>query len=157
MPRSPIPGTRGGYPAGRTCSGGLSREGARNMKTRKPGNGGLEVAPPAFGGDGLGWTADEPTSFRLLDAFVDAGFHLIDTAEVDSRWVPGNHGLESVTVIGKSLKQTGKREMVVIATEVGMETGPGEKELSKPYILREVERSLRRLRVDTVEPLPVAR
>src|SRR4051794_19286468 len=98
MPRFPILGTRGGCPAGRTCSGVLLLEGARNMKTRKLGNSDLEVTPVAFGGHGFGWTADEPTSFRLLDAFIDAGFHLIDSVEVDSRWVPGNHGGESETI-----------------------------------------------------------
>src|SRR3970282_1784811 len=106
------------------------------MKKRKVGNSGLEVAPLALGGNVFGWTADEPTSFRLLDAFAAAGGNLIDTADVYSAWVPGNKGGESETVLGKWLKRGGNREKVLIATKGGMEVGPGKKGLSKPYILR---------------------
>ena len=113
-----------------------------NVKTRKLGNSGLEVGPLALGGNVFGWTADEPTSFRLLDAFVAAGFNLIDTADMYSRWVPGHPGGESETIIGNWFKRSGKRGNVVLATKVGNEMGPGEKGLSKAYILRAVERSL---------------
>lgn len=118
---------------------------------RKLGNSGLEVAPLAFGGNIFGWTIDELTSFKLLDAFVAEGFNLIDTADVYSRWVPGNQGGESETIIGKWLKKSGNRAKVVIATKVGMEMGPGEKGLSKAYIFRAVERSLTRLQTDHVD------
>ena len=121
------------------------------MKTRTLGKSGIEVAPLAFGGNVFGWTADEATSFRLLDAFVAAGFNLIDTADVYSRWVPGNHGGESETIIGRWLKKTGNRDKVVIATKVGMEMGPGEKGLSRAYIARAVDRSLARLQTDTID------
>ena len=121
------------------------------MKTRKLGNSGLEVAPLAFGGNVFGWTVDEPTSFRLLDAFVDAGFNLVDTADVYSKWAPGNQGGESETIIGKWFRQGGKRDKVVLATKVGMEMGPDKQGLSKPYILRAVEDSLKRLQTDHID------
>ena len=121
------------------------------MKKRKLGNSGLEVAPLAFGGNVFGWTADEQTSFRLLDAFVAAGFNLIDTADVYSRFAPGNRGGESETIIGKWLKQGGRRDKVIIATKVGLEMGPEQKGLSRAYILRAVEDSLRRLQTDHID------
>jgi aryl-alcohol dehydrogenase-like predicted oxidoreductase len=121
------------------------------MKKRKLGNSGLEVAPLAFGGNIFGWTVDVRTSFNLLDAFVAAGFNLVDTADVYSRWVPGNRGGESETIIGKWLKQNGNRENVVIATKVGKEMGPTQKGLSRAYILRAVEESLRRLQTDYID------
>jgi aryl-alcohol dehydrogenase-like predicted oxidoreductase len=121
------------------------------MKKRKLGNSGLEIAPLAFGGNVFGWTADEPTSFRLLDAFVAAGCNLIDTADVYSTWVPGNKGGESETVLGKWMKASGNRGKVLIATKVGKEMGPDRKGLSKSYILRAAEDSLRRLRTDCID------
>lgn len=121
------------------------------MKKRSLGNSGLEVAPLAFGGNVFGWTADERTSFRLLDAFVAAGFNLIDTADVYSRFAPGNHGGESETIIGRWLKQGGRRDKVVIATKVGSEMGPEAKGLSKTYILRAAENSLKRLQTDYID------
>ena len=121
------------------------------MGKRKLGNSGIEVAPLAFGGNVFGWTADEAMSFRLLDAFTDGGFNLIDTADSYSRWVPGNRGGESETIIGRWLKASGKRKKVVIATKVGSELGPGEKGLSRAYILRAAERSLQRLQTDHID------
>ncbi len=121
------------------------------MEKRKLGNSGLEVAPLAFGGNVFGWTADEPASFALLDAFVAAGFNLIDTADVYSRWVEGHSGGESETIIGKWLKRSGNRLKVVIATKVGKEMGPNSKGLSKSYILQAVEDSLRRLQTDFID------
>src|ERR1700682_5148687 len=85
------------------------------LTKRKLGNSGLEIAPIVFGGNVFGWTADEATSFELLDAFVAAGFNAVDTADVYSKWVPGNRGGESETIIGKWLKRSGKREERVIA------------------------------------------
>ncbi|QJX00741.1 aldo/keto reductase [Frigoriglobus tundricola] len=121
------------------------------MTTRALGNSGLSVAPLALGGNVFGWTIDEPTSFQVLDAFVAGGFNLIDTADVYSRWKPGNAGGESETIIGKWLKRSGTRARVVIATKVGMEMGPGEKGLSRAHIMRSVERSLNRLQIDTID------
>ena len=121
------------------------------MKKRKLGNSGLEVAPLALGGNVFGWTADEPTSFRILDAFVTAGCNLIDTADVYSTWVPGNKGGESEAVLGKWLKRRGNRRKVLIATKVGKEMGPDRKGLSKSYILRAAEDSLRRLQTDCID------
>ena len=118
---------------------------------RKLGGSGLEVAPLAFGGNVFGWTVDEPTSFRLLDAFVDAGFNLIDTADVYSRWAPGNQGGESETIIGRWFRQSGKRDRVILATKVGMDMGPGKKGLSRAYILQAVEDSLKRLQIDYID------
>jgi aryl-alcohol dehydrogenase-like predicted oxidoreductase len=121
------------------------------MKKRKLGNSGLEVSPLALGGNVFGWTVDEPTAFGLLDAFVAAGFNLIDTADTYSRWVTGNKGGESETMIGKWLKRSGNRDKVVIATKVGSEMGPGRKGLAKDYILRAAEDSLKRLQTDHID------
>ncbi len=122
------------------------------MMKRKLGKSGLDVAPLAFGGNVFGWTADEGTSFKLLDAFVAAGFNLVDTANSYSHWVPGNKGGESETIIGNWLRQRpGARAKVLIATKVGSEMGPGESGLSKSYILAEAERSLRRLNTDYID------
>ncbi len=121
------------------------------MNKRKLGNSGIEAAPLALGGNVFGWTVNEPTAFKILDAFVAAGFNLIDTADTYSRWVPGNKGGESETIIGTWLKQSGNREKVIIATKVGSEMGPNRKGLTKPYILRSVEDSLQRLQTDTID------
>jgi aryl-alcohol dehydrogenase-like predicted oxidoreductase len=111
----------------------------------------FEVQPLAFGGNVFGWTADEATSFRLLDAFVDAGLNLIDTADVYSRWFPGNHGGESETILGRWLAKSGKRDKVVIATKVGFDMGGDDKGLSAAYIKKAVDRSLKRLQIDTID------
>src|ERR1700682_3916052 len=121
------------------------------MKMRRLGNSGLEVAPLAFGGNVFGWTVDEPTAFQLLDAFVAAGFNLIDNADVYPKWVPGNQGGESETMIGNWIKRRGNREKVIIATKLGMEMAPDKKGLSKSYMLRAVEDSLRRLQTDYID------
>jgi aryl-alcohol dehydrogenase-like predicted oxidoreductase len=121
------------------------------MQFRPLGRSGLSVAALAFGGNVFGWTADEPTSFRLLDAFVDAGFNLIDTADVYSRWVPGHSGGESEAIIGRWLKHSGKRDRIVLATKVGKEMGPGKIGLAPAYIRSAVEDSLRRLQTDRID------
>jgi aryl-alcohol dehydrogenase-like predicted oxidoreductase len=118
---------------------------------RKVGNSGLEVMPLMFGGNIFGWTVDEATSFTLLDAFVDAGFDFIDTADVYSAWKPGNSGGESETIIGNWLKRRGKRDDVIIATKVGSELAPDKKGLAQDYILRAAEDSLRRLQTDVID------
>jgi aryl-alcohol dehydrogenase-like predicted oxidoreductase len=108
---------------------------------RPLGNSGLEVAPLALGGNVFGWTADEATSFRILDAFVDAGGNMIDTADVYSAWVPGHQGGESETVIGNWLRgDPSKRDNVVIATKVGFRAG-----LKPETIATACEASLQRL------------
>lgn len=121
------------------------------MEFRPLGRSGIRVAPLAFGGNVFGWTADEATSFRLLDTFVDAGFNLIDTADVYSSWAPGNRGGESETIIGKWLARTGKRDRVVIATKVGYDMKEGGKGLSRAHILRSIDLSLARLQTDHVD------
>jgi aryl-alcohol dehydrogenase-like predicted oxidoreductase len=115
------------------------------------GRSGLQVSRLCFGGNVFGWTVDEATSHRLLDGFVDAGFNFIDTADVYSKWHDGNQGGESETIIGTWLKARGNRDKVVIATKVGSDMGGGEKGLSKAYIARAVERSLRRLQRDYID------
>jgi aryl-alcohol dehydrogenase-like predicted oxidoreductase len=121
------------------------------MKKRKLGNSGLEVFPLAFGGNVFGWTVDEAMSFKLLDAFVGSGFNFIDTADVYSKWAPGNRGGESETILGKWLKRPGNRKKVVLATKVGMEMGPNKKGLSRSYIMLAVEDSLKRLQTDHID------
>lgn len=121
------------------------------MEKRKLGNSGIEVAPLSFGGNVFGWTVDERTGFKLLDAFVDAGFNLIDTADVYPKWAPGCQGGESEELIGKWLERSGRRNDVIIATKVGMEMAPDRKGLAKDYVLRSAEESLRRLRTDRID------
>ena len=121
------------------------------VKKRKLGNSGLEISPLVFGGNVFGWTADESTSFKLLDAFVASGFNSIDTADVYSKWASGHTGGESETILGRWIKRNGNREKVIIATKVGMEMGPGKKGLSRSYILRAAEDSLRRLQTDYID------
>jgi aryl-alcohol dehydrogenase-like predicted oxidoreductase len=94
---------------------------------------------------------DEPTSFQLLDAFLDAGFNFVDTADVYSKWKPGNEGGESESVLGNWMKQRGNRDKVIIATKAGSEMGPDKKGLKKDYILRAAEDSLRRLQTDYID------
>jgi aryl-alcohol dehydrogenase-like predicted oxidoreductase len=121
------------------------------MKRNKLGRTGFEVAPLAFGGNVFGWTADEATSFRLLDAFVGAGGNLIDTANSYSRWVPGHQGGESEVIIGRWIANRRRHDDVVIATKVGSDMGLGEKCLRRDYIVQAVEESLRRLQVDAID------
>lgn len=118
---------------------------------RKLGRSGIDVAPFGFGGNVFGWTADERTSFQLLDRFTAAGFNLIDTADMYSIWAPGHVGGESEEVIGRWLRRSGKRESVVIATKVGLDMGPGGKGLSRSHIEKSVELSLKRLGTDRVD------
>jgi aryl-alcohol dehydrogenase-like predicted oxidoreductase len=120
------------------------------MEKRKLGNSGLEIAPLVFGGNVFGWTADEQTSFQLLDAFVEAGFNCIDTSNSYSSWVPGNKGGESETIIGNWLKQRGGREQIIIATKVGTVL-EGKGGLGKDYIRQQVEASLKRLQTDYID------
>ena len=121
------------------------------LSKRALGTSGLDIAPLVFGGNVFGWTADEATSFRLLDAFVDAGFDAIDTADAYSTWVPGHTGGESETIIGKWLKARGRRDDVKVLTKVGSDMGQGHKDLSPKWIETAVEASLKRLQTDYID------
>jgi aryl-alcohol dehydrogenase-like predicted oxidoreductase len=122
------------------------------MQHRSLGKTGLSIAPLVFGGNVFGWTADEKTSFDLLDAFTGAGFNAIDTADVYSRWVPGNEGGESEAIIGKWLKRSGiSRDKVVVITKVGSDMGQGRRDLRKSWIVEAVEKSLKRLQTDHID------
>ncbi|MBB3996304.1 aldo/keto reductase [Aureimonas pseudogalii] len=122
------------------------------MNHRRLGRTDLSIAPLVFGGNVFGWTADEATSFRLLDAFVDHGFDAIDTADVYSAWVPGHSGGESETIIGRWLAANpGKREKVTLFTKVGSDLGEGRKGLSARWIAEAAEDSLRRLQTDRID------
>ncbi len=121
------------------------------MKLRQLGNSAIEVAPLMFGGNVFGWTIDQATSFAVLDAFVDHGFNFIDTADVYSRWKPGNQGGESEAIIGEWFAKSGNRDKVVLATKVGMDLGDGKKGLAAKYILEAVEASLTRLQTDYID------
>ncbi|HEY4297548.1 MAG TPA: aldo/keto reductase [Paraburkholderia sp.] len=119
------------------------------MQKRRIGRSELQVAPLMFGGNVFGWTANEATSFSILDAFVDAGLDFIDTADVYSAWVPGNQGGESETILGKWFRQSGKRDRIVLATKVSKH--PQRKGLSAANIQAAVEDSLRRLQTDYID------
>ena len=121
------------------------------MQRRKLGDTGFSIAPLAFGGNVFGWTADEATSFCLLDAFVAAGGNLVDTADSYSRWVAGHTGGESETIIGRWIARRGRHDDVVIATKVGSDMGLGYRCLRKEHMLRAAEDSLRRLQVDAID------
>lgn len=121
------------------------------MKSRPLGRTGIDIAPLVLGGNVFGWTADEPTSFALLDAFAEAGFNAIDTADVYSRWVQGHKGGESETIIGKWLKARGHRDRMVIITKVGLDMGEDRKGLAARYIEEAVDASLRRLGIDMID------
>ena len=120
------------------------------MELRRLGKSDLKVAPLVLGGNVFGWTADEATSFAILDAFVDGGFNMVDTADVYARWTPAGGGA-SETVIGKWLAQGGKRDKVVLATKFGSEMGEGMKGLSAKYMVEAVEASLKRLQTDHID------
>ena len=121
------------------------------MQKRRIGRSDLTVAPLGLGGNVFGWSADEKTSFAVLDAFVASGFNLIDTADVYSTWVPGHQGGESETIIGKWMKARGNRTNIVLTTKVGSEMGPGKKGLSRRYIETAAEASLKRLQTDYID------
>ena len=121
------------------------------IASRPLGRSGLHVSPICLGGNVFGWTVDEAMSHRLLDAWVDAGMNFVDTADVYSRWVTGHAGGESETIIGTWLKKSGKRDRIVLATKVGKPMGDTDKGLSKAYIRRAVEASLKRLQTDVID------
>jgi aryl-alcohol dehydrogenase-like predicted oxidoreductase len=120
------------------------------MEKRKLGNTDLLVSPITFGSNVFGWTIDETKSFEVLDGFEDAGFNFIDTADVYSAWKPGNKGGESETIIGNWIKQKNNRSEIILTTKVGSDMGSG-KTLSKKYILKAAEASLKRLKTDYID------
>jgi aryl-alcohol dehydrogenase-like predicted oxidoreductase len=122
-----------------------------DMEKRRLGQSGIHTAPLCLGGNVFGWTLDETASFRILDEFVAAGFDFIDTADAYSTWVPGHVGGESETIIGKWLQQRGNRSKVILATKVGWQMPPDGGGLSRTYIMRAVEASLRRLQTDYID------
>jgi aryl-alcohol dehydrogenase-like predicted oxidoreductase len=121
------------------------------MDKRKLGNTDLIVSPLTFGGNVFGWTIDEKKSFEILDAFVEAGFNFIDTADSYSHWAPGNKGGESETIIGNWMEQRKNRQQVIIATKVGSIPGSDKKSLARDYILKSVDNSLKRLKTDYID------
>ena len=121
------------------------------MSKRELGRSGIQVPSLTFGGNVFGWTIDQPTSFSILDALLDHQLNFIDTADVYSRWVAGNHGGESETIIGNWLKSSGKRDKIILATKVGKPMGEGLVGLSPRYIKQAVEASLKRLQTDYID------
>ena len=121
------------------------------MEKRQLGNTDLHIYPVAFGGNVFGWTLDEKKSFEILDGFTEAGFNFIDTADVYSRWAPGNVGGESERMIGKWMKEKKNRHDIVLTTKVGSDMGDGKKGLKKQYILKAIEDSLQRLKTDYLD------
>lgn len=121
------------------------------MQKRRLGQTDLSIAPLVLGGNVFGWTADEKTSFELLDRFFDAGLNAIDTADAYSRWVSGHKGGESETIIGKWMKSRGNRDQVVVITKVGSDMGQGKKDLSAAHIETAIDASLKRLQTDVVD------
>ena len=121
------------------------------MNKRQLGNSALSVSTLCFGGNVFGWTVGETASFKLLDAFTEAGGNFIDTADVYSKWVPGNAGGESEAIIGKWLKRRGGRDQLVIATKSGMEMPNVGKGLSRAHIERSIDASLKRLQTGYVD------
>ncbi len=121
------------------------------MEMRALGRSGLKVTPLMLGGNVFGWTADEQTSFRILDRFVDAGGNFIDTADVYSRWAKGHQGGESEAILGRWFARSGKRDQVVLATKLGMDMGDGRQGLRPAYIRKAVDTSLHRLQTDRID------
>jgi len=121
------------------------------LQKRRLGRTDLDIAPLVLGGNVFGWTADEKTSFDILDRFADAGLNAIDTADVYSRWAPGNQGGESEAIIGRWMKARGNRDKVVVITKVGSDMGQGRTDLSASHIAKAVEDSLKRLQVETID------
>ncbi len=121
------------------------------MKKTRIGQTDLRVAPFNLGGNTFGWTLDEKGSFEILDAFTEAGFDFIDTADMYSYWVDGGPGGQSETIIGKWMKARGNRDRVIIATKVGGPTGVNEIDTSRKHILASVDKSLKRLQTDYID------
>lgn len=133
------------------AAGTRNAQAADSASPRKLGSSDLLVAPLALGTNVFGWTIDQARSFEVLDAFVDNGFNLLDTADMYSTWAPGNQGGESEAIIGNWIQSSGKRDKVLVATKVGMAMGDGSKGLRREHILRSAEQSLKRLKTDVID------
>ena len=121
------------------------------LPSRELGRSGIRIPAVMLGGNVFGWTLDEASSFRVLDAAVERGLNAIDTADMYSNWLPGHVGGESETIIGNWLHARGNRDKVIIATKLGHNMGPGKEGLSRAYIVQAVEASLMRLRTDYID------
>ncbi|WP_029033722.1 aldo/keto reductase [Salinimicrobium terrae] len=121
------------------------------MQKKKLGATSLEISPIVFGGNVFGWTLDEKESFKILNRIFEKGFTTIDTADSYSHWAPGNSGGESETIIGKWMKERSNRNNIVLATKVGSNPGKEGRDVSKNYILKAAEDSLRRLKTDHID------
>jgi aryl-alcohol dehydrogenase-like predicted oxidoreductase len=121
------------------------------MEKRRLGRSDLSVSALCLGGNVFGWSADEKASYQVLDAYVAAGGNFIDTADVYSSWVPGNQGGESEAIIGRWMKSRANRNAVVVTTKVGSEMGPGQEGLSRSYVRKAIEASLRRLETEFID------
>jgi len=134
------------------CAGASTgNRGKTPMQMRKLGTTNLDIAPLVLGGNVFGWTADKETSFSLLDAFLEAGFNAIDTADVYSRFVPGHKGGESETILGEWMRSRGNRDRVVLITKGGMAMGEGMEGLGRNHLRQACEASLRRLQTDYID------
>ncbi len=121
------------------------------MEIRQLGTTELRIAPLVLGGNVFGWTADRETSFAILDAFLEAGFNAVDTADVYFRYQPGNKGGESETIIGAWMKDRAVRDRVVVITKGGLEMGQGMQGLGRDYLVRACEASLQRLQIEAID------
>ena len=121
------------------------------MEKMSLGTTGLQISPVVFGGNVFGWTLDEKESFKILDEIFKRGITTIDTADSYSHWAPGNSGGESETIIGNWLKERGNRDEIVLATKVGSNPGHEGRNVTKDYILKAAEDSLRRLKTDHID------
>ena len=123
------------------------------IQYRRLGRTGLKVSPLCLGSMNFGWTADDETSFAVMDAFAEAGGNFIDTADIYNRWVEGHIGGESEGVIGRWLQARGNRSQMIIATKVRGQMGPGPNDqgLSRRHIFDACDASLRRLQSDTID------
>lgn len=121
------------------------------MQLRQLGKTDLRIPPIVFGGNVFGWTLDESASHRMLDDLIGRGFTAIDTADAYSRWVAGNSGGESESIIGRWLNGRSDRESITLITKVGYDMGQGHKDLSAGYIAKACEDSLRRLQTEYID------
>jgi aryl-alcohol dehydrogenase-like predicted oxidoreductase len=121
------------------------------MQKRRLGRSELDVSVLCFGGNVFGWTTDQAASFAVLDAFVEAGGNFVDSADVYSRWVPGNTGGESEVILGEWMKARGNRAGIVLATKLGSPMGEGKQGLSKTYMTQAIDDSLKRLQTDYID------
>ena len=121
------------------------------MDLKKLGNTDLQTPQIIFGGNVFGWTLNEEDSFRMLDKLLERGYTCIDTADVYSKWAEGNKGGESEKIIGKWMKERGVRDKITLATKVGSDMGQGQKDISKDYILKAAQDSLKRLQTDYID------